>query len=188
MRLALILLALMALPAHAERWVLDAGRSTLSFTYTENGVPMQGRFPAFSGWALYDPAAPADSSVFVTVDTEAVELPDFVRTAFARTEDWFATTRHPRAQFELTALVPLGDGGLRAEGVMTVKGRSRTVALPVRLAPAGDCLRATGTLEIALADFDIGRGTVSRLIRVGDTVTVRFDLLGRPEIRAADCG
>lgn len=183
----LVALLLLSLPAHAERWVLSPAGSAITFTYTENDVPMQGVFPEFSGWAEFDPDAPEDSAVFVQVDTEAVQLPDFVRTAFARTDDWFATTRHPSALFELVRLTPEGDA-LKAEGVMTVKGRSVSVTLDVDLAPYGDCLRARGALPIDLATFEIGRGTVSRLIRVGDTVEVTFDLVGRPEGRAATCG
>lgn len=187
MRMLAILLSMIAGPALAERWIVVPDRSALTFTYTENDVAMEGRFPVFSGWARFDAAAPEASAVFVQVDMEAVSLPDFVRTAFARTGDWFATERHPRAQFELTLLTPTGDG-YRAEGLMTVKGRTRPVALPVTLTQEGSCLRARGSAELDLESFDIGRGTVSRLIRVGDTVAVDFDLVGRPEARAADCG
>lgn len=179
-------LLMIALPAHAERWILSPSESAISFVYTENDAPKLGGFPEFTGWAEYDPDAPDDSAVFIQVNTEAVQLPDFLRTAFARTEDWFATASHPRAQFELTSLTPDG-GPLQAQGVITVKGRSRPVSLDVELLPFGDCLRATGSLPIDLVDFEIGRGTISRMIRVGDSVQVTFDLVGRQQGYTANC-
>ncbi|WP_316014541.1 YceI family protein [Roseobacter sp. HKCCA0434] len=177
----LILMLLFALPLQAERYVLDTAASRIDFSYTENGAPVRGRFPQFDGSAEFVADAPGDSAVFVLVRTSAVQLPDFVRTAFARTPDWFATEAHPRAQFELTSLSPLGGSRWQASGLMTVKGRSRPVSMPVSLVEEGRCLRARGTLTVALADFAIGRGTVSRMIRVGETVEIGFDLLGRPE-------
>lgn len=177
----------MTLPAHAERWVLSPSESVIDFIYTENETPMMGAFPEFTGWAVFDPDTPEDSTVFIQVNTEAVQLPDFVRTAFARTEDWFATTAHPMALFELTNLTSNEDY-LLATGILTVKGRSRPLSTAVELVAEGDCLRATGRFPIDLLDFEIGRGTVSRLIKVGDEVTVQFDLIGRPETRLVNCG
>lgn len=186
MRIILALL-IMTLPAHAERWILSPSESVIDFIYSENDVPMVGALPDFTGWAVYDPNDAENSTVFIQVNTEAVQLPDFVRTAFARTDDWFATTAHPMALFELTSLVS-NEGSMLATGILTVKGRSRPLSTTVELMADGECLRASGRLPIDLVDFDIGRGTISRLIRVGAEVTVQFDLIGRPETRIVNCG
>jgi polyisoprenoid-binding protein YceI len=183
-----LILTLLALPVHAAEWQLDPARSTITFTYTENDVPFEGHFPDISGRAFFDPTAPEEGSdVEVTVVTETVVLQDFVRTAFAKTEDWFHTQAHPQATFTLNALKVIDGPKMQADGILTIKGNAFAFTPDFTLEQTGTCLRATGQMEMAFKEFGIGQGGVSRLISVGDTVILNYDLIGHLADLPPDC-
>lgn len=182
------LFILITLPATAAEWVLDPTRSSITFTYTENGVPFEGRFPDFTGRAFFAPDTPEDGSdVEITVRTETAELQDFIRTAFAKTEDWFHTQAHPTASFTLNQLTVIDGTQMQADGLLTVKGQAFAFTPTFTLEQTGTCLRAIGEMEMDFKTFGIGLGGVSRLIAVGDTATLRYDLTGYLEGLAPDC-
>lgn len=182
---ALALIA--ALPVRADTWLLLEEPSEIGFTYFENEEPYRGRFPAFAGTAEFDAARPAETQVEVTVTTAEVELADFVRTAFAKTEGWFDTVGHPQAFLTLDRLIPVTRTEWEGVAQLTVKGITREIRPRFVLTRPGNCLRARGEVEIPMADFEIGQGRISRFIRVGESVILDFNLLGHPEGIAPDC-
>ncbi|MEL6678957.1 MAG: YceI family protein [Pseudomonadota bacterium] len=174
-------------PALALDWVLVDADSNITFTYTEDGREMSGSFPAFTGTAFYDPELPEGAEVEVSVTTDAVRMADPVRTLFAKSPAWFHTSEYPEALFRLTELEQITETELNAAGTLSVKDRQEQVAMPVTLIAEGGCLRASGELTIAIADYDIGDDAFSRFIQVGETVTLTFNLLGQRRGRNGPC-
>jgi len=173
--------------AQAAEWLLDPDKSTITFTYFENDQPMEGAFPTFSGEAFYDPAWASDAVVAVTVVTADVQMADFVRTAFAKTPDWFHTQQFPEATLEITGLEPFEDGQLRALGELTLKGQTFPLSPVFDLETVGSCLRATGEMTMLLSDYGIGAGAVSRLINVRNDLVLSFDLVGHLAFAGPEC-
>lgn len=180
-------LACLASPAAALDWTLDPAQSDLTFTYTENGRPFEGRFPAFSGNAFFDPELFEGTDVALEVRTEAVELPDFVRTGFAKSSAWFDTSNYPTSQVTIDEITRNEDGTLTATGTLTVKGRSFPIAPVMSLEAEGRCLTASGTFPMRIKDYGIGEDALSRTIRVGETVDIAFRLTGYPQGRPGPC-
>ncbi|MEL7214611.1 MAG: YceI family protein [Pseudomonadota bacterium] len=180
-------LALAPLGVSAAEWLLDPEKSTITFTYYENDSPMKGTFPTFSGEAFYDPAWAQDAVVAVTVVTADVQMADFVRTAFAKTPDWFHTQQFPEATLEIGALEPFEDGKLRAVGELTLKGQTFPMSPVFELETVGSCLRATGETTMLLSDYGIGAGAVSRLIDVRNDLVLKFDLVGHLAFAGPEC-
>lgn len=175
---SLAVIGLFTAPLLAAEWRLLAEKSSIAFTYFENDTAMEGRFPSFTGEAFYDPAWAQEAIVQVRVRTEDVKMQDFLRTAFAKTEDWFHTQAYPEAVMNISALEPLEDGRIRAIGELTLKGKTFALTPVFTLEQEGACLRATGSFPMRLSDYDIGTGTVSRMISVRDEITLHFDLRG----------
>ena len=173
--------------ATAAEWLLNPEKSTITFIYYENDSPMEGIFPNFSGEAFYDPAWAQDAIVAVTVVTADVQMADFVRTAFAKTSDWFHTQQFPEATLEIGALEPFGDGMMRAVGELTLKGQTFPMSPVFALETVGSCLRATGETTMLLSDYGIGAGTVSRLIDVRNDLVLKFDLVGHLAFAEPEC-
>ncbi|MEL6584895.1 MAG: YceI family protein [Pseudomonadota bacterium] len=177
----------LAAPATAAEWQLNPEKSVITFTYFENETAMEGVFPTFEGEAFYDPAWQNDAVVEVRVRTADVQMPDFVRTAYAKTPGWFHTQEFPEAILEITALEPFEDGKIRAIGELTLKGETFPMQPIFTLEQSGKCLRAQGDFEMALSDYGIGAGAVSRLIQVQDRVVLSFDLTGHLAFAGPEC-
>jgi hypothetical protein len=66
-------------------------------------------------------------------------------------------------------------------GTLALNGQTRPITFPVQFADAGGALRATGSYALKMTDWGV---TPPRLmmgtLRVGETITVHFDLLLQP--------
>jgi polyisoprenoid-binding protein YceI len=178
-RLAAALLALALAPAAAaaEVWRVEDDLSSLGFVLLVNGTETEGAFPAFEGRGRFDPDAPGDSTLELTVDVSAVDLGNPVASHFARSEDWFAAAAHPEATFRLDRVTPAEDGAWTAQGSLTVRGVTAEISAPLRLDLGPDRAHAVGATTIDRRVFGIGRGPSAAVVDVADEIRVTFDLV-----------
>jgi len=59
---------LLARPAAAADWAVDAGKSALGFTASASGVNFDGKFKSWQAEIAFDPANPAAGHAKVTID------------------------------------------------------------------------------------------------------------------------
>ncbi len=91
-------------------------------------------------------------------------------------------TKHAEIKFALTGYdlrkgTPVG-GTVR--GTLTMNGQSHPIAVPVQFARAGGALRATGKVPLTMTEWGVKPPRLMLgTLRVGDVVTVQFDLLLR---------
>lgn len=175
-----LFLALAAPPAGAGTFRLDPARSSITFTYLENGEPRTGRFARLAGQALFDPAALAEADVTLVVASTGVDLGDPLRSHFARSADWFDAETFPDFTVRLRRLTETGPGRYRAEGVVAIKGHEVAIAPEVTVLPEDGGLRATGEMRLNRHDYRLGIGFSALFATIGTEVVVRFDLAGRP--------
>ena len=88
--------------------------------------------------------------------------------------------RHPAIQFVLTnydvARAAPSRGTL--QGTLMINGTTRPVTLPVAFEGAEGALRVTGTYALKMTDWGVAPPKLMMgAMKVGETVTVRFDLL-----------
>ena len=70
--LALLLLASPAIAGPQDAWTIDARASSLTFTASQIGAFVNGRFPAWTGEIVLDPAAPATARIDIKIETPPV--------------------------------------------------------------------------------------------------------------------
>jgi polyisoprenoid-binding protein YceI len=169
-------LVLAAESAAAERWRVEDDRSSLSFSFVINGVETKGAFPSFEGTGRFDPAAPQDSSLELTVAVDAVDLGNPIADHFARSFDWFWAEEHPAGTFRLDRVEPAGDGLWTAFGTLRLRGVTREVETPVELELGETTARAWGEAVFDRTAFGIGQGPSAALVEVSEEIRVRFDL------------
>ncbi len=73
MKTLLLLLAFIALPATAQDWKLDAGKSQIGFAIRQMNVPTEGGFKRFIAKANFDPARPESGRFQVEVDLNSID-------------------------------------------------------------------------------------------------------------------
>jgi polyisoprenoid-binding protein YceI len=178
--LALLALAPLTQPAHGQSWTV-ADSSTIGFTATQQGQPVEGRFERFTAEIALDPAALGDSRVDVLIDTTSIATGHKDRDAALRSASFFEVARWPTARFTSDEIVHQQGDRYAAHGELTIRDVAREVTLPFELTvgpdpDAADRLRAEarGELGIARLDYGVGQGEFASTRTVGDEVVIRI--------------
>ena len=172
-----VALVWLTLPAAAAS--IDPNRSSLTATFRQMNVPVEGAFKRISGDVVFDVARPQDARAALDIDLASFDLgpgtEDYA--VETRRKDWFDTTRFPRATFTLAGARALGGDRFEARGKLSLKGRVQDmVANVVRRSEAGVQV-FEGQVPIRRLAFGIGEGEWRDPSVVADEVVVRFRLV-----------
>lgn len=170
----LTLPTLLPAPAQAASYRgIVPGDSTVTFHYRQMGVAMDGRFKTFSAQLALDTAAPTMARGRIDIDVAGLDTGIVEADQEALGKGWFDVAAFPKASFVLGGLTAVGPGRYEAVGTLSVKGRARTLRLPISLSPQG---RLTGSFMLRRSEFGIGEGSWAKTDILADEVTVRFSL------------
>lgn len=172
-----LLFASLALPASAQGWKVDAAHSTLGFTNTYQSVTYNGAFRQFSAAIAFDPADLAHAKFDVTVDITSLDTQNSERDSTALGADFFDAAKFPKAHFVTTAFRKAANGDIVADGVLTLRGVTKPVALTVKFVPHGNGATLDVTAQLRRLDFGIGTGQWADPAMIGDGVAVHAHLL-----------
>lgn len=168
--------------APSSRFVVRTGKAGL-FGFAGHEHLIQAR--EFSGRIVYYPHEPAASHLMVSIRTDGLEVltpPDTEEirkvTAAMRTEV-LDVAQYPAITLTSQSVQQVGDT-LRMQAALTMKGRTRTIPLAVRVLIGPDTLRATTTFSVRQTDYGIRpfRGGPGGTVRVADAVSFDIEAIG----------
>lgn len=172
---ALALATVLTPAAHAAVFTqVLPDKSSIEFSYSQMGVPMDGRFRKFSSQLSFDPAQPATAKVAIDVDLASIDTGTPELDTEAAGKDWFNLQSFPTARFVATSVKPLGGNRYSVAGKLAIKGRSKDVVVPATFTPQGTTGVFAGQFTIRRGDFAIGEGAWSAFDIVANDVTVKF--------------
>ena len=175
--LACAALACFSLPASAVP--IDPSRSSLTATFRQMNVPVEGAFKRISGDLVFDVARPQEARAALDIDLASFDLgpgtEDYA--VETRRKDWFDTTRFPRATFTLAGARALGGDRFEARGKLSLKGRVLDLVTQVTRRFEGGLNVFEGQVPIRRLAFGIGEGEWRDPSVVADEVIVRFRLV-----------
>lgn len=160
------------LTASAGNWKLLPDRSTVTFrNKTLWGLAtVTGRFTEFTG----EGSAGAGVSGRVVIAAASVRTGIGKRDNHLRSADFFDVETHPDITVQVTGLEP-SDDSLRLTTVLTVRGVSKPVELPVDAEVLDDgALRLSGRCEVQRDDFGVSGDLLGM---VGPTTVLSGDLV-----------
>ena len=172
-RTILLSLPLVCLPSAAEQWQSVPTDSQLNYAVTFQGLPIEGRFTAFS--VDYSPA----EKLLVTVNIGSADMSDDELNSEIAGVDWFDTGRFGEAVFSSESLTATSDSNedFIAAGNLNLKGVSEPVDVPFNWqqdAENPDRASMSGQLSLKRSDFSIGIGDWSSGEQIGIDVRVSF--------------
>jgi cytochrome b561/polyisoprenoid-binding protein YceI len=153
----------------------QAPGSQLSFTFTQLGAATRGRFRQFSTELWFDEQDLAASALRVTVQIASVDTQDAERDAILRTPELFDADRYPTATFIADSWVRQ-DGRLEALGLLTIRGISKAVRLPLQISPLNGGMLLTGQVVIRRLDFGVGQGEWQSTESIADEVKITYQV------------
>lgn len=176
-----VLLVSFVTPVSAQVWKVDPARSEIRFVIKQMNVPVEGGFKRFTVNADFDLAKPEQGTFRVEVDVASIDTGSSDGDAEALRPAWFDAARHPKAVFVSRSIRRDGPGRFVMSGDLTVKGRTRTLSVPLVLtAQRSAGWLAQGRFALKRSDFDIGGGEWSDPSVVANDIDGRFKILLLP--------
>lgn len=190
--LVLVLLAsLFVLVAARFQGELVADDSYIEYEASDPRTTWTGRAPVDRLALQFNDSQLSGSQLVVVVRPGEFDSGNLIRDANAR-RGVFETGQYPTATFRATGITP-GQVGIQPgeerevdiSGRLELHGVSRDITVPTTLSRENDTIRATGSIDLLLSDFEMTRPSFLG-VTVDDTVTVRFDISVR--LQPADDG
>ena len=176
--LMLALLATLATPAaHAVeyRTVLPK-QSSIQFEFRQMGVPVKGGFKRFTAQMMFDPAKLEAASAKIEINLASIDTgsPEADEESAGRL--WFNRSAYPKAVFVSGPIRALGNNRYEMRGMLTLKGKSREMVVPVSFHPGQNVATFDGAFVLKRLDFGIGEGMWADVATVANEVQVIFRL------------
>ena len=173
--IAAALSVLMPFAAQAGTWHADGKTSTLAFSGTSQGARFEGRFKDFDATIVFDPAQLATSRIDVQINLGSADTANAERDDTIRGADFFDIARTPLATYTATHFRRLGGNRYAADGVLNLRGISKTVTLQFAWA-AGTTPALIGDAIVNRLDFKVGSGEWADTSQIGNAVKVKTSL------------
>jgi len=184
---AAVLLSSVSLAAVQDAtWKVDNAHSAVTFSVRHFFTPVKGQFDQFEAQLVYDPAAPENSTVRVTIPVASINTSNERRDAHLASPDFFEAEKYPEITFVSERVTKVSDTELLARGALTIKGQTRQVDLPVTVLGIADLapemqqmfggIKQVASFEAKLTldrrDFGVGVGNWAATAVVGKDVEI----------------
>ena len=155
---------------------VDAGKSSVAITFTQMGVPVEAHFNRFRGDIAYDPKQPEQALATLIVDVASFDLGDPEYNREVQKPEWFNTAKFAEATFKADRVRVVAPGRLEASGVLSVKGHSENVVVPMTVTATGKQQIFEGAFSIKRLGFAIGEGDWADTDMVENDVQIKFSV------------
>jgi polyisoprenoid-binding protein YceI len=182
--LTALLLAPPAFAGPQDAWTVDPRASSLTFSASQVGSIVNGRFPNWTGEIVFDPASLAAARIDIRIEMRPVTTNNRDVDSLLKGGNFLDVQKFPEARFVSTSIVARGGERYEAQGKLTIRDVTRDTVLPFTLAVADDPaqpgrLRATarGRLILKRLDFGVGQNEWAGTGQVANEVTVDLNVV-----------
>ena len=144
-----------AAPAAAADYVQSSG--ALSFASEYQGETFVGLFPGFSTTLSFDPAAPQDAKLDVTIPLATADTKNGDRDSTLQGADFFNVARFATARYTASGFRSLGGDSYAADGILELRGLKKPVTLTFTWTPGAQPV-LSGKATVKRLDFGVGAG------------------------------
>lgn len=173
---AILTLIALAPAADAAHWTVTP-QSKLGFSVIWSAEPLKGEFKRWKADIDFDPADLAHARVIATIYTGSIATDNPDGDDGIKGAVGFAVDKFPTARFEAASFRKLPDGSYVADGKLTIRGVTKPLALPFKLAIDGNKAHMTGKTTIIRTEFGVGQGEWAAPKPVAREVAVTVDLV-----------
>ena len=176
-----LVLAAVSLQVYAASWRSVQDQSQLEFIANYEGAETPGRFKRFDVLVSFDPASKAVKSLLVDVEIASASMGSAEIDEAIVQPEWFNAQAFPHASFRSEQVRVTNDSEYVAEGVVSIKGVSRSISVPFHWRWHEQEAKLTGSLALSRVDFGIGSGQWESDSPIGQEVRVRFGVALKAE-------
>lgn len=174
---ALAISSLVAMQAQAVEYkTIQADKSSVTFSYKQMGVAMDGKFKKFSSQLSFDPTKAANAKASLEIELASIDAGSADADQEVVGKSWFNVAAFPKAVFVATQIKPTTSNQYQVTGKLTIKGKTQEISFPLKHTPQGNAGVFTGGFTLHRADFLIGEGMWSKFDVVANDIQVNFQL------------
>jgi polyisoprenoid-binding protein YceI len=161
-KIAVVLLAnlLMHRMSAQQLMPIDA-ESSVNFTVSNLGIPVNGTFMGLTGSILFDENNLSQSSFEVSIESSSIETGIGLRNKHLKKEEYFDVANHPRITFSSNSLIRLPEGRFQTEGNLRIKNTTRKIVIPFTCKVTDKRYLFDGIFEVNRQDFDVGGNSIT---------------------------
>ncbi len=179
-RLALSAAALSFAGAVSAAPAYTATHGDVTFSATQMGVVMKGRFGTAQVQGSFNPADLAHSHLTVSVDTASIDAGGKDTDDLLKGPDWLDAPHFPKAVFVSDAFQAAGPGHYRVSGHFTVKGHTHPMTVVAATRSDAHGLHLDADFSIDRTTWGLGTGSWADPGVVAAALPVHVDLLLAP--------
>ena len=169
----------------ASTWNIDPAHATAEFKVKHMMIAhVKGQFSKVTGVLVHDESNPTKSRAEATIEAASIETREPQRDAHLKSADFLHVEKFPTLSFKSTEIKVAGEGELKVQGDLTIRGVTRKVTFavegptPPTKDPWGNTrIAISATTKINRKDFGLTWNAALETggILVGDEVTITLD-------------
>jgi polyisoprenoid-binding protein YceI len=166
-------------------WNIDPAHATAEFKVKHMMIAnVKGQFSKITGVLVHDESNPTQSRAEASIEAASIETREPQRDTHLKSADFLHVEKFPTLSFKSTDIKVAGEGELKVQGDLTIRGVSRKVAFavegptPSTKDPWGNTrIAISATTKINRKDFGLTWNAALEAggILVGDEVTITLD-------------
>jgi polyisoprenoid-binding protein YceI len=165
----------LALQTHAAPYQsIVPAKSSVTFSYKQMGVAVDGRFKRFAAQMNFDPAKAEQAKASFEVDLTSVDTGSVEADQEVVTKSWFNAAAFPKANFVAKQIKQTAPNQYEVQGTLSIKGLTRDVKFPMKHTAQGKDGLLTGSFMMKRADYTIGEGMWAKFDVVANDIQVHF--------------
>lgn len=167
-------------------WNIDPAHATAEFKVKHMMIAnVKGHFSKVTGVLRHHETDPRKSSVEATIEAASIETREPQRDTHLKSEDFLHVEKFPTLSFKSTEIKVVGDGELKVQGDLTIRGVTRAVTFavegptPAKKDPWGNArIAISATTKINRKDFGLTWNAALEAggFLVGEEVTITLDV------------
>src|SRR5262249_9936746 len=167
-------------------WNIDPAHATAEFKVKHMMIAnVKGHFSKVAGVLIHDESDPTKSRIETSIEAASIETREPQRDAHLKSADFFHAEKFPTLSFKSTDIKAVGNGELKVQDDLTIRGVTRKVSFavegptPPTKDPWGNTrIAASATTKINRKDFGLTWNAALETggILVGDEVTITLDV------------
>jgi cytochrome b561 len=167
-----LVLAAARAEAQAPSWKVDGAKSAITFRASGGGQQVEGRFARFEVRIALDPDKPEAAAIEAKIDLASASTGQKDVDQMLVDDVWLGAKRAPLAVYMATRGERLPDGRLQLAGELTLKGATKSIAVPFKIAISGSRARAEASLDLDRIAFGVGPDgpiagmTIDRIVKL----------------------
>lgn len=158
--------------AFAPNWTVNPDASSITFSGTHDGNTFSGTFTNWDAAIQFDPVAPEESEVQVTVSTVGAQASQKLYTDSLPSPEWFNTAAFPTASVEILNVAALSETSYTSTARLTLKDITVDADFPFTLQIDGAQAQMTGQAVFQRTALDLGQSSDPNADWVSEDVTV----------------